>query len=165
MLPVHLISLNVGHQTYFRPVPTPVLDALLDQKPDILVLVEYVEGHGRPELRAALVAAGLSHFAASDSRLYSGKASWWNQVFIASRWPIKVTSDRAGMRPCNGCGFLSVGCARPGGRASTRRGPAPRFQGDLLIGDLNPRAVPVGGLLPHRDARPGQREADGGWSF
>ena len=88
--------------------------------------------------------------AVSDSLLYSGKTPWWNQVFIASRWPIDVTSDRTGMHPCNGCGFLSVktgGLALTGARVPMWKSAAdwysaweemlPRFQGDLLIGDLN----------------------------
>ena len=67
MFAVRIASLNVGHQTWARPIPPTVLDALLDQEPDFLVLVEYVEGHGRPECRAALAEAGLTHTANSDS--------------------------------------------------------------------------------------------------
>ena len=72
-----IVSLNVGHQTWARPIPTAVVSALLDQRHDILVLVEYVEGHGRPDLRAALHDAGFAHFAGSDSVLYRGKAARW----------------------------------------------------------------------------------------
>ena len=104
MLPMRIASLNLGHQTWARPIPTTVLTALLDLQPDILVLVEYVEGRGRPELRAALAGAGLAHFAASDSLLYRGKAAWWNQVFIASRWPIEVTSTAQGFPPATAAG-------------------------------------------------------------
>ena len=145
-----IVSLNVGHQTWARPIPPAAVTALLSLQPDILVLVEYVEGHGRPELRAALHDAGLSHTASSDSLLYRGKSAWWNQVFIASRWPIEVTSDRTGLHPCNGCGFLSVttgGLALTGVRVPMWKSAAdwygaweemlPHFQGDLLIGDLN----------------------------
>ena len=178
-----IVSLNVGHQTWARPIPPTVLDALLVQQPDILVLVEYVEGHGRPELRAALSDAGLTHTAASDSLLYSGKASWWNQVFIASRWPIEVTSDRTGMHPCNGCGFLSVttgGFALTGARVPMWKSAAdwyaawgemlPRFQGDMLIGDLNidpsrGRRRDQEPLKLLREAGWRHAPADGSWSY
>jgi hypothetical protein len=66
MLPEHIISLDVGHQTWARPIPTAVVAALLDQQPDILVLVEYVEGDGRPELRAALADADVHHAASAQ---------------------------------------------------------------------------------------------------
>lgn len=43
MFAVRIISLNVGHQTWARPIPTTVVAALPDQQPDIVVLVEYVD--------------------------------------------------------------------------------------------------------------------------
>ena len=182
MLPVRIASLNVGHQTWARPIPLTVVAALLDQQPDILVLVEYVEGDGRPELRATLADSGLQHVATSAQVQRQGR-SWWNQILIASRWPIIVTSDATGLDPCNGSAFLSV---ETGGPAMTGvRVPmwetagewygawdkcVPRFQGNLLIGDLN--------IDPQRQRRRDQKplamlqragwswhKADGDWSY
>ncbi len=180
---MRIASLSVGHQTWARPIPPSVLTSLLAQQPDSLVLVEYVEGQGRPELRAALANAGLAHIAASDSLLRRGKDAWWNQVFIASRWPIEVTSDRSGMHPCNGCGFLSVktgDLAMTGARvpmwprAADWYGASdemlPRFEGDLLIGDLNidpsrGRRRDQEPLRQLREAGWRHAPAGGGWSF
>ena len=104
-------------------------------------------------------------------------------MFIASRWPIEVTSDREGMHPCNGCGHLSIktnGFAMTAVRVpmwpkaadwySAWTDMLPRFQGDLLIGDLN--------IDPSRKRRRDQEPlkllgeagwrwcpADGGWSY
>ncbi len=104
-------------------------------------------------------------------------------MFIASRWPIEVTSDRAGMHPCNGCGFLSVqthGLAMTGVRVPIWEKAAdwygawnemlPSFQGDLLIGDFNidPSRMrkrdqkPLGQL---REAGWTHAVAEGGWSY
>jgi len=60
-----IISLNVNHRTVAKPFPAPLTRALLDLAPDILVLVEYVEGDGRQELREALADARLHHVATS----------------------------------------------------------------------------------------------------
>ena len=177
-----IASLNVGHQTWARPVPEQVVAALLDQQPDILVLVEYVEGDGRPELRVVLADAGLQHTATSVQVQRQGR-SWWNQVLIASRWPITVTSNATGLDPCNGSAFLAVetgGLAIIGARVPMWVRAAdwygawdklvPRFKGDLLIGDLN--------IDPQRQRRRDQRPltmlegagwnwrcAEGGWSY
>ena len=170
---MRITSLNVGHQTWARPVPTTVVAALFDQQPDVLVLVEYVEGDGRPELRAALADAGLQHVAASAQVQRKGR-SWWNLVLIASRWPITVTSDATGLDPCNGSAFLSV---ETGGLALTGvRVPmwetagewygawdklVPRFGGGLLIGDVN--------IDPERqrrrDQKPLEQLRESGWSW
>ena len=69
-----IASLNVGHQTWARPIPGRVRTALLDQQPDILVLVEYVEGDGRPDLRDAVAAAGLQHTATSAQVQRQGRS-------------------------------------------------------------------------------------------
>ena len=150
MLPVRLLSLNVGHQTWARPIPPPVLAAILDQEPDILVLVEYVEGDHRAELREALATAGLAHQEVTAAVNFRGPRSWWNQVFVASRHPIEVTSDPADLHPCNATSFLSVktgviemtGMRMPFWETAAEwygawEALAPRYQGSLLIGDLN----------------------------
>ena len=182
MLPVRLLSLNVGHQTWARPVPNPVVAAPFGQQPDVLLPVEYVKGDGRPDLRAALIEAGLHHVA-SSARVQRQGRCWWNQVLIASRWPITFTSDATGLGPCNGSAFLSVetgGMAVTGVRvpmwvkASDWYGAWERlllrFLGDLLIGDLN--------IDPQRKRRRDQKPlkalqeagwhwcpADGPWSY
>ena len=72
-----LISLNVGHQTWARPIPSPAVATPLDQKPDLLVLVEYVEGDGHPELRDALADAGLQHVVTSVQVQCQGRSWCW----------------------------------------------------------------------------------------
>jgi hypothetical protein len=132
MSDVRITSLNVGHQTWARPVPPSVVATLLDLEPDVLVLVEYVEGDGRPELCEALGDAGLQHIATSAQVQRMGR-SWWNQVLIA-----------------NGCGFL---CVESGGLAMTaarvpslrsRAGPRGADGSHGIVSHSNPR----GKLMP-----------------
>jgi len=145
-----IISLNVNHRTAAKPIPAALTRALLDLAPDILVLVEYVEGDGRHELRAALAEAGLPHTEGTAAINFRGPRSWWNQVFVASRWPIEVTSDSAGLNDCNASSFLSVrtgsiemtGMRMPFWETAAEwygawEALVPRYQGDLLIGDMN----------------------------
>ena len=178
-----VISLNVNHRTVTKPIPAALTRALLDLAPDILVLVEYIEGDGRHELRAALAEAGLPHTEVTASINFRGPRSWWNQVFVASRQPIEVTSDPAGLNDCNATSFLSVSTGAF--EMTAMRMPfwetaaewygawdelLPRFHGDLLIGDLN--------IDPARKRRRDQKplgmlreagwrwcRADGPWSY
>ena len=69
-----VISLNVNHRTVGKPIPQALVTALLDLAPDVLVLVEYVAGAGRPDLHAALASAGLLHAATSHAEQEAGAA-------------------------------------------------------------------------------------------
>jgi len=71
---VRLASRNIGHQTWARPVPEEVVAVHLDQQPPVLVLVEYVEGDGRPDLLAALADAELRHVATSAQVQRKGRS-------------------------------------------------------------------------------------------
>jgi hypothetical protein len=145
-----ILSLNVNHRTVAKPLPPALTRALLDLAPDVLVLVEYVEGDGRHEFRAALAEAGLPHAEVTAAINFRGPRSWWNQVFVASRWPITVTSTPSGLNDCNASSFLSLqtgSIAMTGMRMPFWETAAewygawealvPRFQGGLLMGDMN----------------------------
>jgi endonuclease/exonuclease/phosphatase family metal-dependent hydrolase len=148
---MRLLSLNVGHQTWARPIPSAVVAALLDHTPDILVLVEYVEGDGRPELHAALAGAGLPNIATAPAVLRR-PGSRWNQVLVASRWPVAPSDGpevpgRAQGLPSALLRVQTGGLGLTGLRVPMRSSAAtwyamwntlvPAFEGDILVGDLN----------------------------
>jgi endonuclease/exonuclease/phosphatase family metal-dependent hydrolase len=173
ILPVRIASLNVGHQTWARPILPTVVAALLDLTPDVLILVEYVEGDGRPELRAALADAGLPHVATSPVVLRR-PGSWWNQILIASRRPVEPSGspDVPGRTQGLHSALMRVetgGLGLTGLRVPMRSSAAtwyamwetlvPAFEGDILIGDLNIDPVRSG----KRDQVPLRLLREAGW--
>lgn len=151
MSTMRVVSINFGHKTRPHRVQPPLVGALLDLAPDVLVLVEYVEGHGRPDLRAVLAAGGLQHIATSPA-VVRKEGRWWNQVLIASRWSVEPPArpEVEGRDEGLASALLRIrtgGLGLTGVRVPMRTSTAawyamwgtlvPAFEGDLLIGDLN----------------------------
>lgn len=105
---VRLVSLNLNHRTNAKVLRPELVSALLALGPDILVLCEYVEGHGRPELHEALREGGLEHIAVSCTNKYA-PGRWHNQILIASRLCINARplADH-GPEVCCSPNYLSV---------------------------------------------------------
>jgi len=84
---IRLVALNVNHRTTHKPLPTKLTNSLLQLKPDVLILTEFVEATPRTELREQLSGAGLEYIETSQRIEYSPNR-FTNQVLIASHWPI-----------------------------------------------------------------------------
>ena len=81
---MRLISWNVNHRTFRRPLPTTLPAALLSLEPDAVVLTEYVAAEDHPVLLAALSDAGFA------SIHVSAEKRGHNQVLLATRDPSEV---------------------------------------------------------------------------
>jgi len=92
---VRAVHLNVGHQTHPLPVPAALVARLLSHEPDVLILTEYVDAGDRRSLRKELARSGLGFQAVSLACRYA-KGRWANQVFVASKEPLRPLTLPAG---------------------------------------------------------------------
>jgi exonuclease III len=76
---MRIVSWNLAHQTYNRPLRDGFLPAIAQLRPDVLLLNEYVHGTHASDFETGLRQLGLTH------HLVSNRLEKNNQVLIASR--------------------------------------------------------------------------------
>lgn len=145
-----ILALNLNHRTRPKPAPVPLINAIAELSPDIVVLNEFVGGGGLSDLENKLEHFGFSHMAVSDCVEYSA-GRWHNQIAIASREKIEsvtVPTDgpdemcRTNTLTARTFGILITGIRVP---AYGRAGDWYQYwdwindnlKGDLVIGDFN----------------------------
>lgn len=81
---LRIVCWNLNHRAARRRIATWVVDELVEQRPDVIVLTEYVAGADHEMFLASLAEAGLAHHAVTE-RVGRG-----NQLLITAREQIQV---------------------------------------------------------------------------
>lgn len=79
-----VLTWNVAHQIYERPIPANLGEALISLSPDVIFLTEFVDGPSRRGFRTQLRDAGYTHQAVTEA------PPKHNRVFAASRTPFEL---------------------------------------------------------------------------
>lgn len=92
---MRLVTWNVGHQTKRRTLPKAVAAGLVELRPDVIVLTEYVYDDGHSGFLAALSEAKLKHWRVS------AYVPGQNQVLVISKHALSEGAVRCNARLSN----------------------------------------------------------------
>lgn len=84
-----LLCWNISHRTKEKTIHPVVFELVEFEKPDILILNEFVDGSSRSKLKSSLADCGLLH------QQVSTKIGKHNQILIAARSPISPLALRS----------------------------------------------------------------------
>ena len=100
---MRVLTWNLNHRARKRRIADWIAEAVVEQRPDIVVLTEYVEGDDHAKFLDKLGADGLAHSKVSPS------TTGHNQVLIAARSPLAIGSLRPDLNhPAVAPNFLHV---------------------------------------------------------
>lgn len=124
---MRIVAWNVAHATREKVIGPDLLHAVVDLRPDVLTLNEYVHGPSRSSFLAGLHKLGLHHVEISD------RISVNNQVLVAARSPV-LRGDLTGPATTDGAGasnFLHVHIPSTRMELVGLRAPAYERRGEL----------------------------------
>lgn len=145
-----ILALNLNHRTRPKPISVPLIKAIVELLPDIVVLNEFVGGGDSSDLENKLACSGFSHLAVSECVEYAA-GRWHNQIAIASRKKIENVSEptygpdemcRTNTLIAQTFGILITGIRVPayetaGDWYSYWDWLSDNLKGDLAVGDFN----------------------------